>query len=79
MLEYHLERKSDITLATRNRETSRYLLFDKNNTMSGWKNIKTGEKISCKEEENKSLAYSGITILNTKMIDRIGKVEKKKN
>ena len=33
-----------ITLATTNRQTSRYLLFNKYNRLCGWRNIKTGEE-----------------------------------
>lgn len=77
-LNYHKENNSDISLATRNRETSRYLLFDDNNRMQGWKNIKTEESILCKEEKDlKMLAFSGISLLSTSVIEKIGSPEKK--
>jgi len=78
MLEYHRENKAKITLATRNRDTSRYLLFDNNNKMIGWKNEKTGEMKSCADfVESKKMAFSGISIINVDILDKLGKVEKK--
>ena len=58
-----------MTLATRNRSTSRYLLFNENNVLSGWKNIKTGAvRMSKGEEENThSLAFSGIHMIDPKL------------
>ena len=40
--QYHQKSKAMATLATRQRPTSRYLIFDEKNTLSGWTNIKTG-------------------------------------
>lgn len=39
----HSLSKSDATLLVANRVTSRYLLFDRDMRMVGWKNVKTGE------------------------------------
>jgi len=44
MIGYHQEKKPLATLATRNRETSRYFLFDEGNNLCGWRNVKTGEE-----------------------------------
>src|SRR4051812_37305169 len=44
MLNYHQEKKPLATLATSNRETKRYLLFDEGNNLCGWRNIETGEE-----------------------------------
>ncbi len=44
MIGYHQEKKPLATLATTNRETSRYFLFDEGNNLCGWKNVKTGEE-----------------------------------
>lgn len=38
---YHQENKALATLAVRNRKSSRYLLFDDNDILFGWENIKT--------------------------------------
>jgi len=57
------------TLAVRNRETSRYLLFNEYNILCGWKNIKTNEIIMARanEKELSSIAFSGIQIIDPKI------------
>ena len=44
LLAFHEENKSLISFGVTNRPTSRYLLFDENNRLCGWKNTKTGEE-----------------------------------
>lgn len=44
LISYHQEKKPLATLATTERETSRYFLFDEGNNLCGWKNVKTGEE-----------------------------------
>jgi NDP-sugar pyrophosphorylase family protein len=41
--EYHQENKALATLAVRNRKSSRYLLFDDNDILFGWENVKSNE------------------------------------
>ncbi len=43
LVRVHRERKSLATLAVRDRETQRYLLFDDDLRLTGWKNTSTGE------------------------------------
>ncbi len=50
----------DALLLVSNRKTKRYLQFDDEMRLSGWKNIETGE---VKGEEGRSLAFSGIHII----------------
>ena len=45
MLAHHQQNKAIATLAIRQRETSRYLLFDENHHLAGWRNKSTGEEI----------------------------------
>jgi MurNAc alpha-1-phosphate uridylyltransferase len=40
---YHQENKALATLAVRNRKSSRYLLFDDNDILFGWENVKSNE------------------------------------
>ncbi len=78
MYKNHLKYNFDISLATRYRETSRYLLFNERNKMIGWKNEKTEEIITCERiKDFQKLAFSGISIINTKLLSKLGKVEKK--
>lgn len=73
LLENHRSTDALATLAVRNRETSRYLLFDQNLRMCGWKNVKTGEeKISrIVEDSVQQLAFSGIQVLSQRIFDLI--------
>lgn len=70
---YHINSNSIASLAVQNRDTSRYLLFDDNMNLKGWKNIKTNEETitSSKSENLKSFAFNGIHIINTKIFDLI--------
>lgn len=74
MVRAHSLSESDATLLVANRSTSRYLLFDRNMRMIGWKNVKTGEVRSpfenlmknqgCFEKEIQPLAFGGVHIVN---------------
>jgi len=77
-MDYHKRLGALATLAVRNRTTSRYLLFDENDTLCGWQNIKTGEQIFTKRTENKKseyfpFAFSGIHIINPEIFKYINK------
>jgi N-acetyl-alpha-D-muramate 1-phosphate uridylyltransferase len=78
LFNFHVANKNDISLAMRNRQSSRYLLFDDSGIMYGWENVNTSEKIIRRDAVNtKRWAYSGIGIFNTEVIPLIGLVEKK--
>ena len=78
LLAFHQQNNAIATLAIRNRKTSRYLLFDNKNVLSGWKNIKTTEvKMSRGSEENKqSMAFSGIHIIEPKLLKQFTRAGK---
>lgn len=66
----HLKNKAVATLVVRDRDTKRYLLFDENNILCGWKNIETGEQIIVNEnKEMTPLAFSGIHIIDPLIFD----------
>ncbi|ANH83613.1 nucleotidyltransferase [Niabella ginsenosidivorans] len=44
LIDFHEANKPLISLAVGERKTSRYLLFDENDTLCGWRNIATGEE-----------------------------------
>ena len=44
LLAFHEKQKALISFAITNRKTSRYLLFDENNRLCGWRNTNTGEE-----------------------------------
>ncbi len=66
----HLKSGALATLTVRNRNTQRYLKFDKNRELVGWINKKTGEtKISRPENFDNSIemAFSGIHIIQIEL------------
>lgn len=78
MYDYHCTENAKITLATRNRLTSRYLLFDNSKRMIGWKNENTGEVISFGDISGSfKQAFSGISIIDTNILHELGEVKKK--
>lgn len=65
MLNFHCENNCLATLAVRKRKTSRYLLFDEQMQLSGWKNIKTDDEIIVHAHlEYEVRAFSGIHIIS---------------
>jgi NDP-sugar pyrophosphorylase family protein len=59
LISHHTEKKALITFAVTKRKTSRYLLFDENDRLCGWRNVKTGEdKISIRKDQYMEKAYS---------------------
>ena len=71
---FHHLSKSLASLVVRKRNTSRYLLFDKYNHLSGWENIKTGDKKIVRTEtinEFRPLAFSGIQIISPILLSMI--------
>lgn len=72
MIQAHHQKKSLATLAVTNRKTSRYFLFDDEELLCGWRNIKTGEeKISRKTNAYHQKAFSGIHVIDKKLLSLI--------
>lgn len=74
LLEYHQEQKSLATLVVRQRETSRYLMFDQNLLLAGWRNFSNGETRISREEsfaDAQPMAFSGIHIIQPEMLELI--------
>lgn len=75
---YHIEHNAMATLAVSYRESSRGLLFDQDNQLSGWQNKKTGEqKIVIRDGQTEPVevlidfAFSGIQVFNSKIFPLI--------
>jgi NDP-sugar pyrophosphorylase family protein len=71
---YHRTSGSLATLAVRQRETSRYLMFDQNLQLAGWKNISNGEtRISCEDSFANAVPYAfcGIQIVQPEIFKLI--------
>ena len=61
----HQEKGAAISLAVAQRDTSRFLLFDTENRLCGWRNIKEGnivEKIAVPAPQYQQHAYSGLAV-----------------
>jgi len=71
MYRFHCEQKAVATLAVRNRETQRYLLFNENLQLCGKENIITNEKTLIpnlpKNTHLQRLAFSGIHIISPEL------------
>ena len=79
LLKYHQEQKALATLVVRQRETSRYLMFDQNLQLAGWKNFSNGETIISRHEsfaDAQPLAFSGIHIIQPEFFELITEVGK---
>jgi MurNAc alpha-1-phosphate uridylyltransferase len=69
---FHQQHGADITLGVTNRSTSRYLLFDEGNRLSGWRNIATGqERISLQTDRYIQKAYSGLALFQPVVFNAI--------
>ena len=65
---YHQQHQNDATLVVSQRQTSRYLLFDKDNRLNGWVNESTGqtkpEGFIYSKELFCKYAFSGIHVIS---------------
>jgi len=74
---YHQKKGSDASLLVMERQSSRYLIFDDEMRMCGWKNVGTGEKIMMRKCDNETdLGFCGIHIMNYDYVASLGPVRK---
>lgn len=70
---HHVENNPLATLLVSKRKTSRYLLFNKENKLCGWRNRETGEVKSFypyfEPDQYNEYAFSGIHVLSPKIFD----------
>jgi NDP-sugar pyrophosphorylase family protein len=72
LLAHHRQQKALITFGITNRKTSRYFLFDENNRLCGWRNVKTGEeRLAIKKSGLKEMAYSCVVVFDSKLFSII--------
>ncbi len=78
MTTFHHQKKALVTLFIQKRKTSRYLIFDEEKRLSGWKNIKTNEKITSRPASKKQedFAFNGIHIIDPAIFNLISEVGK---
>lgn len=72
MIRFHQNKGALITLAVTDRNTSRYLLFNEEGRLCGWRNTASGEeKISAAASQLFQKAYSGIAVFSPQIFDLI--------
>ncbi|MCB0282283.1 MAG: NTP transferase domain-containing protein [Calditrichae bacterium] len=73
MLSQHVQRNADATLAIRKRQTSRYLLFNSELMMCGWRSKIDNQTIWSTEEvaNAQEYAFSGIHIFSTDLLKKL--------
>ena len=71
--DYHKRHKGLATVAVRTRKTNRYLLFDEDYQLIGWKSEDTGEQIIVKKETPFILPFSfmGIHAVSPEIFDKM--------
>ncbi|MFH0895227.1 MAG: sugar phosphate nucleotidyltransferase, partial [Bacteroidota bacterium] len=68
----HNSSRALVTLAVRNRKTSRYFLFDQEMNLCGWENQTTGEKIISKDKKPLTpFAFSGIHAVSPEIFSHL--------
>jgi len=69
MGEYHMERRALVTLAVKERPTSRSLLMDAEGALKGWRNNRTGDTVMVRDHTGplKPIAYSGIQVIDPEL------------
>ena len=72
LMAFHQQHQPLITFGVTDRQSSRVLLFDENNRLCGWKNLKTGEeKISINKPCLVQKAYSCVVIFQPEIFSLI--------
>lgn len=73
LIENHKKTEALVSMVTRNRESSRYLYFNDDHQLTGWKNCKTGQSIVARNDMNRSqpMAFSGIHLVDPKLFTMI--------
>ncbi len=70
LYQYHLRTGASATLACKERESSRYFLFDRQLRLCGWENTKTGEQKTAIPANNpQRMAFSGIHIIRPALLE----------
>ena len=72
MISDHIQKKALISLAVTQRKTSRYLLFNEDDRLCGWRNTATGEeRISLGADVFIQKAFSGLAVMEPAIPDLI--------
>ncbi|MBE0641679.1 MAG: hypothetical protein IH599_06560, partial [Bacteroidales bacterium] len=78
LIESHINSNALATLAVRKRDSSRYLLVDGDEHLTGWHNTTTGEYLWVRGSvaPHHRMAFSGVYILSERVLDMLPEREK---
>lgn len=77
LISFHKEKKPLISFGVTNRKTSRYFLFDENDRLCGWRNVKTNEEKNSSGKKDLALkAYSCVAVFNPSVFSLMNLGEK---
>lgn len=70
LAKFHQEKKALVTLATRHRDTTRYLLIDSENNYCGWESIRINQKEIVRKPIGKlsRISFMGIHFISPKLL-----------
>ncbi len=72
MLAFHQRKQPLATLAVRDRKTSRYLLFDEEGRLAGWRSLKSKKEILARKVEAPlPLSFMGIHVISPRLLERL--------
>jgi MurNAc alpha-1-phosphate uridylyltransferase len=73
LIKYHKNSDALITMAVKNRETTRPILFDEDLNLCEWRNLVTGDKKICREANGKltPFGFSCVQVINPGIFDLI--------
>lgn len=69
LIDFHSQRNPLATLAVSDRKSTRKLLFNKEDKLCGWKDLRDGKMVLSEEQYSKELAFSGIHIIDPKIFE----------
>ncbi|MRI64099.1 nucleotidyltransferase family protein [Ornithobacterium rhinotracheale] len=64
LIDFHKKNKALASLAVSDRESTRKLLFDAENRLCGWRDLRNDQEIITRDNYNKPLAFSGVHMLS---------------
>jgi len=72
LVTHHRQSRALVTLAVKDRQTSRKLLFDDKNRLVGWKHLQTGDVRWSKApvQVHQAFAYSGVHVVDSKLFQK---------
>lgn len=72
MYNHHVAKNNLVTLAVKERETSRSLLFDEEGLLAGWRNNRTEElKLVKRKTESVRMGFSGVHVISPDFFDKV--------